>query len=172
MILDCRLGWLLSSFCFHPLTPITVLWSHEGLGNPYFHWPLKPHLLLSFSNVSSLVPRRSRLSQTWTLQWAVTSSRETLPLFPRRRTDNGTRENAEGLGCIVQLLWDRVTWRLSRLCRFFLKPTISLLGFVLLTDKVYFLRSRRGESKLCLISFWSQRIRFHSTNLVWTGSKK
>ena len=77
MILDYRLGWLLSSFCFHPLTPITV-WNLEGLGNLYFSWPLKPHLLLIFSNASSLVPRRSRLSQTWTLQGAVMSSRETL----------------------------------------------------------------------------------------------
>ena len=40
----------------------------------------------------SLVPRRSRLGQSWTLLWAVTSLKETRPPFPRLRGDNGARE--------------------------------------------------------------------------------
>ena len=36
----------------------------------------------------SLVPRRSRRGQSWTLPWAVTSPRDTRPLFPRLRADN------------------------------------------------------------------------------------
>ena len=51
------------------------------------------------ANEGSLVPRRSRLGQSWTLPWAVTSLRDTRPLFPRLRADNGARENAKRLGC-------------------------------------------------------------------------
>ena len=43
---------------------------------------------------TNLVPRRSRRSQSWTLPWAVTSPRDTPPLFPRLRADNRSRENA------------------------------------------------------------------------------
>ena len=46
---------------------------------------------LKLKDTSSLVPRRSRLGQSWTLQWAV---RHTRPLFPRLRADNEARENA------------------------------------------------------------------------------
>ena len=53
----------------------------------------------------SLVPRRSRRGQSWTLPWAVTSPGDTRqyeafsgPLFPRFRADNGSREKAYGLG--------------------------------------------------------------------------
>ena len=55
----------------------------------------------TFWVLTSLVPRRSRLGQSWTLPWAVTSPRDTRrerlfsrPLFPRLRPDNEARENA------------------------------------------------------------------------------
>ena len=52
--------------------------------------------------VSSLVPRRSRLGQSWTLPWAVTSPRDTRWERVRRlRADNESRENAQGLSCVV-----------------------------------------------------------------------
>ena len=46
----------------------------------------------------SLVPRRSRFGHSWTLPWAVPSPRDTRPLSPRLRADNGSRQNAYGLG--------------------------------------------------------------------------
>ena len=49
-----------------------------------------------FLIVVSLVLRRFRLGQSWTLPWAVTSPRKTRPLFPRLRADKWTtkQENA------------------------------------------------------------------------------
>ena len=40
-----------------------------------------------------------KFGQSWTLPWAVTSPRDTRPLFPRRlRADSESRENTKGLG--------------------------------------------------------------------------
>ena len=41
-------------------------------------------------------PRRSRLGHSWTLPWAVTSPRDTGPLSPRLRADNGIKRERLG----------------------------------------------------------------------------
>ena len=74
--------------------------------NVTFHLPLHRHGGESVG--LRLVPRRSRLGQSWTLPWAVTSPRDTRTLFPRLHADNGARENAWGLG------WVGLTFTLTK----------------------------------------------------------
>ena len=49
--------------------------------------------LVKWSNFS-LSPQRPRFGQSWTLPWAMTSSREIRPPFPRLRANNGAWESA------------------------------------------------------------------------------
>ena len=84
------------------LSPWALTIHELGLGDKEIE--NQPRIKVHFNLNVSLVPRHSRLGQSWTLPWAVTSPRDTRLLSPRLRADNGSRENAYGLGCLNVIL--------------------------------------------------------------------
>ena len=89
----------------HPLEFLEIVrWESVPRGSSALTWKLSSRLfsrpdwlplgLRGWDRPVPELPACRRLGHSWTLPWAVTLPRDTRPLSPRLRADNGSRENA------------------------------------------------------------------------------